>query len=79
MSPNDSGFYDADANIPFCAIANPGYVFTGWTGNVADVNRPFTTVSMKAPESAVANFFAKRTDRSRRIPLLLVRPPDVWR
>jgi len=75
VSPNDSGFYDADANVPICAIANPGYVFTGWTGNVADVNRPFTTVSMEAPESAVANFFAKRTNRVSPNDPIVVGPP----
>jgi hypothetical protein len=38
------------------AIPNPGYLFTNWTGNVASITNPSTTVVMNQPQTVTANF-----------------------
>ena len=51
-----SGFFDAGSQVPILANANPGYQFSGWSGNAASMSSASTTVTMSAPESVTANF-----------------------
>jgi len=51
-----SGYYDAGATVTVSATPNPGYVFVGWTGNVANTNNNPTTVTMNAPQTVAAQF-----------------------
>ncbi len=51
--------YDSGTVVGLVAIAQTGYYFTGWTGNVgtvADVNSPSTTITMQGSYSITANF-----------------------
>lgn len=38
------------------AVANPDYVFTGWTGDVADTSSASTTITIDEDETVTANF-----------------------
>ena len=42
--------------VDISAIAEPGYEFVDWTGNVADPNSATTTVTMDADKTVTANF-----------------------
>ncbi|HNS32356.1 MAG TPA: cohesin domain-containing protein [bacterium] len=48
--------HDEDAVVDITANPGLGYVFTGWTGGVADANAPQTTVTMNADKTITANF-----------------------
>jgi uncharacterized repeat protein (TIGR02543 family) len=51
------------------ATANPGYVFSGWSGSaVANASSASTTITMTGPESVTANFVAAITVSSTSIP-----------
>jgi len=57
MFPATSGtYYAAGTVVPLVAIPAPGYLFGGWSGDVASPGSPVTTVTMNAPESVTANF-----------------------
>jgi uncharacterized repeat protein (TIGR02543 family) len=58
-----SGTYASGTVVNLSATANSGYVFTSWTGNVANANSASTTVTMNAAESVTANFSAASTVR----------------
>jgi uncharacterized delta-60 repeat protein/uncharacterized repeat protein (TIGR02543 family) len=49
-------WYDADTPVQLTAIANVGYVFTGWSGDLTGNTNPQNLV-MDEPKSAAANFF----------------------
>jgi len=51
---------DMDSVVSIQAVANEGYRFRNWTGDVADPNNPVTTVTMNGNKDVTANF--KRTD-----------------
>jgi uncharacterized repeat protein (TIGR02543 family) len=51
-----SGNYPVNTVVNLQATANPGYVFSSWTGNVANANSASTTVTMSGPQSVTANF-----------------------
>lgn len=53
-NPN-SATYNNGANVVLTATANPGYTFTGWTGDVISVTNPLT-VTMNANKNITANF-----------------------
>jgi hypothetical protein len=55
VSPT-AGFYPAGTVVNLTSNANSGYSFNGWTGNVANANSATTTITMSAPESAIASF-----------------------
>lgn len=42
--------------IPLQAIANPGYIFIGWSGNVGNQQGSMTSVIMLEPQTVTANF-----------------------
>src|SRR5262249_38403502 len=56
VTPASGGFYAPGTVQAITATPNPGYVFAGWTGNVAAGNNPSTTVTMSAPQTVMANF-----------------------
>jgi sugar lactone lactonase YvrE len=58
VSPVSGTYYAASTVVPVVATPNAGYVFSSWTGPVANPNSASTTVTMSAPESVTANFIA---------------------
>jgi Big-like domain-containing protein/List-Bact-rpt repeat protein len=56
-----SGYQAAGSSVPLVATPSAGYVFSNWTGNVANANSPSTSVTMSAPETITANFINTRT------------------
>jgi uncharacterized repeat protein (TIGR02543 family) len=51
--------YDEGTNVDLVAVANEGYVFNGWTGdvgNIADDKNPITTITMNADYIITASF-----------------------
>jgi uncharacterized delta-60 repeat protein len=62
VSPLDSGtitpasdWYDANTVLSCTAIANTGYAFSSWSGDLSDSNNP-ETLTMDGPKSVTANF-----------------------
>lgn len=53
-NPNTST-YASGSNVILTATANPGYTFTGWTGDAVSVLNPLT-VNMNANKNITANF-----------------------
>ncbi len=53
-----AGSYPEVSNtvVPLHATPDPGYYFTGWTGNVATRTSASTTIIMSAPQTVGANF-----------------------
>ena len=58
-----SGSYPSGTVVNLSATAKSGYVFTSWTGNVANATSASTTVTMNAAQSVTANFSAVSTVR----------------
>ncbi len=56
VSPANGIFYDAGMIVPVVATPNSGFIFGGWTGNVASASSASTTVTMDTPKSIMANF-----------------------
>jgi Divergent InlB B-repeat domain/Bacterial Ig-like domain (group 3)/FG-GAP-like repeat/Putative Ig domain len=56
VSPATGSYYASGAVVPLVATPNAGYVFSSWTGSVANASTAQTTVTMNAPESVTANF-----------------------
>jgi len=58
--PGEGAFtYDAGTVVDLVAVAEQGYEFVNWTGdvgNVADIDAPETTITMRADYSITANF-----------------------
>ncbi len=54
--------YAENAVVDITATAAVGYVFTNWTGGVADPNSATTTVTMDADKTVTANFTAQNYD-----------------
>lgn len=48
--------YEVGTEVDLVARPNAGWVFYGWTGNVADPSSPATTITMDHPEWVTANF-----------------------
>jgi hypothetical protein len=51
-----SGFFDAASAVPLTATANSGFVFSSWSGSVANATSASTSVTMTGPETVTANF-----------------------
>lgn len=66
-APNN--YYAAQSTPTITATANPGYVFSGWTGPVASSTSASTTVAMNAPETVIASFTA--------VPMIGISPPSI--
>ncbi len=58
VSVASGGFYNAGTSVALTATPANGYVFSGWSGNVANPTNASTTVVMNSPQSVVANFTA---------------------
>jgi uncharacterized protein (TIGR03437 family) len=58
VTPASGGFYTSGAVEPITATPNSGYIFTSWSGSVANATSTSTTVTMSAPETVTANFSA---------------------
>ena len=58
VSVASGAFYNAGTSVALTATAANGYVFSGWSGNVAIPTSASTTVVMNSPQSVVANFTA---------------------
>jgi len=48
--------YPLNTVVKLTATPNPGYLFAGWTGNVASASNPSTTITMSGAETVTANF-----------------------
>ncbi|MBN1465107.1 hypothetical protein JXA02_05050, partial [candidate division KSB1 bacterium] len=48
--------YDENEIVNITTLPSPGYVFTKWTGNVADPTSQTTTIQMTGPQIVIANF-----------------------
>jgi hypothetical protein len=59
VSPASGSFYTSGTIVPLTATPNAGFAFSSWTGNVANVTSPTTTITMSAPQSVTANFTAQ--------------------
>ena len=55
VSAPSGQYYAAGSQIQLMATANPGYVFTGWSGTVTSSSNPLT-VTMNSPVTETANF-----------------------
>jgi len=56
VTPNSGGFYDSASVVNIAATASGAYLFTGWTGSVANAASASTTVTMSAAETVAATF-----------------------
>ena len=56
LTPLSGGFFVAGTPVAISAMANSGYQFSSWTGNVAAANSAATTVTMGGAETVTANF-----------------------
>ena len=61
VSPASGTFYPAGTVVSISADANRGYLFEHRTGSVSSANSASTTVTMSAPETAIADFTEGRT------------------
>jgi hypothetical protein len=59
-SPGEDAFtYDCGTVVPLVAVAEEGYYFVSWSGDVdtiANIHAPTTTITMKGDYSVTANF-----------------------
>ncbi len=56
VTPGNGSYFAAGTAVPVAATANPGYVFSNWSGPVANANSASTTVTMNGPETVTAKF-----------------------
>ena len=56
VSPNTGAFYDAGTVVQITAAPNANYVFSGWSGPVANAGSAATSITMTAPASVTASF-----------------------
>ena len=56
VTPASGTYYAANTVVALAAKKKVGYVFTDWSGNVANALSATTTVTMNAPQAVSANF-----------------------
>jgi uncharacterized repeat protein (TIGR02543 family) len=57
ITDDPNGYYAEDAAVSVTATANPGYIFTGWTGDTSATPADATqNLIMDQPKTLVANF-----------------------
>ncbi|HTU45068.1 MAG TPA: MBG domain-containing protein [Bryobacteraceae bacterium] len=54
----NNGYYPSGTVVNLNATPNSGYVFSSWTGSVANANSASTTITMNAPQNVTATFVA---------------------
>jgi len=58
VTPASGSYYPANTAVPLMATPYSGYVFSGWTGPVANASSATATVTMTGPETVSASFVA---------------------
>jgi len=61
VSTASGNYYGSGSLVPLVATPNAGYVFSSWTGPVANASSASTTVNMTGPVSVTANFVVSYT------------------
>jgi sugar lactone lactonase YvrE len=61
VTPTSGTYYAANTVVALTAKKKTGYVFTDWSGNVANSLSATTTVTMNAPQAVSANFVKPAT------------------
>jgi hypothetical protein len=61
VTPTSGTYYTANTVVTLTAKAKSGYVFSGWSGNVANALSATTTVTMSTPQVVSANFVQTTT------------------
>jgi len=61
VTPASGTYYAANTVVALTAKKKTGYVFTDWSGNVANSLSATTTVTMNAPQAVSANFVKPAT------------------
>jgi hypothetical protein len=56
VTPATGQYYDSGTVVNLQATPNSGYVFTSWSGSVANASNTSTTVTMSAPQTVSAAF-----------------------
>jgi Divergent InlB B-repeat domain len=56
VTPASGSFFDAGSVVNVSATPSASFVFTGWTGTVANPSAANTTVTLDVPKSLTANF-----------------------
>jgi len=56
VTPVSGTYYAANTVVTLTAKVKSGYVFSDWSGNVANALKATTTVTMSAPQAVTANF-----------------------
>jgi uncharacterized repeat protein (TIGR01451 family) len=60
VTPPGTSYYIKDQNVQVHATSGPGYVFTGWSGDLGGPMNP-ATIPMSGPKSITANFIVGKT------------------
>jgi hypothetical protein len=60
VTPTGENWYDTGKKVTVSAKANPGYGFSGWSGDLSGKVNP-VTITMNGPKNAAANFVEKVT------------------
>ena len=55
ITPSGTNWYVVGQNVFISSTANPGYTFSGWSGDLSGTNNP-TSIPMNGPKNVVANF-----------------------
>src|SRR5258708_33839130 len=58
VSPASGSYFPGGSTVSLLATADAGYVFSSWTGPVANPSSASTTVVMSGPTSVTAQFVA---------------------
>jgi hypothetical protein len=70
------GYYNSGTSVQLAAIANFGYGFSSWSGDVTGAVNP-TSLAMSAPKNVIANFNVTATSGLRFVPVTPCRVADT--
>jgi uncharacterized repeat protein (TIGR02543 family) len=56
VAPGAAAYYNSGSTVNLTATPAAGYVFTSWTGSVANSTSATTSITMNAPQAVTANF-----------------------